>query len=346
MWTVLLAAVLLAPQGGGRGGAVGSAAGVGVRPVLELTLAAPVELPDGRRLGAATLVTPGSAPWFVYSTGSLCDSAISRGTAPIAAAEAWRVSVTERSRTNTQIMVTVAWTRIWERGRAVQAGSSGTSELTLQIGDRVPLDRITRPSSAECAATQKSIELRVSGRLPQPPPAADAVLPAPVSAELWMVHVVPGKGELVERQVVRLGPGGVGFLFRGQPVESAVGPIVLELNGQLRAVQRPDGTTGLWTGLTRSVTSHVTGRTYSTTGTGEKIVDWLSAGDVVSFDLPDPVAYATPAAGGGGGRGGVASAGGGVGATRGGGAGGASARGPNLLEGHRLSLRVRLIGAD
>ncbi|GMV20137.1 MAG: hypothetical protein AMXMBFR57_00860 [Acidimicrobiia bacterium] len=348
----MIAAALIGLQGGGRGGGAGGA-GAAVRPALELTLAAPVEMPDGRRLGATAIVTQGPEPWFVYSGATLCDSAITRGLPPQTASEGWRVTVTERGRTNNQITAAVTWTRIFERGRAVEGGSSGSSEITLQLGDRIPLDRVTRSTPVpECAATQKSIELRLGVRLsrsnpasePRPSDLPDAQLATPVSVELWMVHVVPGKPEIVERQTIRLAEGGSGFLFRGQPVDSPAGPVVLELNGQLRPVQRADGTIGLWTGLTRSVTSHLTGRTYSSTGTGEKVVDWLAAGDVVSFDLPDPAVYAPTATGargtGGGGGGGAAV--GGLTGGRGGVGGGRGALGPNLLEGHHLSLRVRL----
>lgn len=359
MWGLLAIAAMLAQQPPARPRVTVLDA---PRPVLELTLAAPVDMPDGRRLGATVVVTPGGEPWFVYTTSDLCQSEIMRGTVPASATEAWRVSITERGRTNNQLTVTVSWARLFERGRAVTNGSSGSTEMTLQVGDRIPIDRITRPSQgAACPATQKSLELRLAFRLDrrlagEPPatPLPDAVMPVPVLAELWMVHVVPGKGELVERQIVRLSPGGAGFFFRGLPVESSAGPMVLELTGQLRAVTRADGTRGLWTGLTRTVTSHTTGRVHSNMGTGEKTVDWPAASHVVEFDLPDPVAYAVArggavaAGGGGGGRGGAVGTGGGV-STSGGGSGAAitartaAAPGPNLLEGHRLSLRVRVI---
>jgi hypothetical protein len=355
VWTVLLAVALIGQQSGGRGGGAGGA-GTNLRPLLELTLAAPVEMPDGRRLGSTVVVTPDSDPWFVYSGPTLCDSAITRGAPPATATEAWRVTIVERSRTNNQVTAAITWARMVERGRAVSGGSAGASEITLQLGDRIPLDRITRPTPVpECAATQKSIELRLGVRLSRASASStqgadalpDAPLPTPVTAELWMVHVIPGRPEIVERQTVLLASGGSGFLFRGQPVDSPAGPVVLELNGQLRAVQRPDGTIALWTGLTRSVTSHLTGRTYSSTGTGEKVVDWLAEGDVISFDLPDPAVYSVATAGarGTGGGGGGAAAVGGLSGGRGGvGGGGRGAPGPNLLDGHHLSLRVRLIG--
>lgn len=350
MWSVIVLTTLLLPQGGGRGSvSVGA-----VRPVLELALAAPVEWPDGRRVGATAVVAPGADPWFIYSSGTLCDSAITRGAMPASATEAWRVVVSERARTDTHLTVAVAWARAWEFGRAVAAGSSGTSEITLRAGDRIPLDRITRSAQGDaCGATQKSLELRLATRIErlvnpvsaerQPPPAPDANLPNPIVVELWMVHVVPGRRELVERQTVRLAPGGTGFLFRGLPVDSAAGSIVIELSGQLRAVTRPDGTTGLSTGLTRTVMNYATGRLHSSTGVGEKTVDWPAPGDVVSFAVPDPSAYAD---GGGsgvmGGRGGVAAGGAMAGGGRGVGSGVAAVRGANLLDGHQLSLRVRL----
>ena len=353
MRTAMLMAILLLPQQqGAPGGIMGRLSqSIGSRDLtLELTLAAPVQLPDGRLLGASVRAMPGPGPattpdpWFVYSRGHLCHSAIIRGSAPTDATDGWRVSIVERSRTSTQLTVAVTWLRMWERGRLVATGSGGTNELTLQNGDRIPLDQITRPSvPGACAATQKTLELRVALRVagfnsPTAGPvttAPDAPLETPVIAELWMVHQAPDGVETVEYQTVRLAAGGVGFMFRSPPVDSADGPMLIDLNGQLRAVLRPDGTRALWAGLTRAVTHQATGRLRFSGSTGGKTVDWLAPGDVVSFDLPDPSVYAGQAAAGG--------VGGAI--ARGAGAGTASAvirRGPNLLEGHRLSLRVRI----
>jgi hypothetical protein len=374
MWAAMLVSVLLMQQGA-VGGIIRSPNPVDI--TLELTLAAPVQLPDGRLLGASVrpaTLTSGAEPWFVYSRGHLCDSAITQGTMPTDATEGWRVSIVERARTSSQLTVGVTWIRMWDRGRPVTAGTGGTSELTLQNGDRIPLDQITRPSAgAVCAATQKTLELRLSMRVTPrtatpaanaASPEPDAPLDVPVMAELWMVHRAPTGVEAVEHQTVRLSPGGIGFMFRSLPIGTSDGPMTIELTGQLRAVLRADGSRGLWAGLTRAVTQQATGRQFSGSSPG-KTVDWLAPGDVYSFDLPDPAVFAGGVAGaGGGGAGGrigggvggggagtmVARSGGGGGgvATGGGGVGGsaiavAAARGPNLLEGHKLSLRVRLI---
>ncbi|MCR4374316.1 MAG: hypothetical protein NUW22_05660 [Acidobacteria bacterium] len=349
----MLMAVLLMPQQGAQGGVVGGLSrSIGPRDMtLELTLAAPVELPDGRLLGASVRILPGATadgdPWFVYSRGNLCESAITRGGAPADATDGWRISIVERSRSATHLTVAVTWLRMWERGRLVAAGSGGTSELTLQGGDRIPLDQITRPATpGACAATQKTLELRVALRVEgmssptsvaigaEPP----APLDDPVTAELWLVHQSPGGAETVEHQTVRLAPGGVGFMFRGLPVGSADGPMLIDVTGQLRAVLRPDGSRALWVGLARSVTHQATGRLRFSGSTGGKTVDWLAPGDVVSFDLPEPAVFARQAAAGG-----LVMRGTGAGRGGGGVATATRQRGPNLLEGHRLSLRVRLI---
>jgi hypothetical protein len=360
----MLLALLLVPQQPQETRGIITSAGGRVTLSLELTLAAPVQLPDGRQLGASVRIpsAPSAEPWFVYSRGHFCDSSITRGSVPADVTEGWRISIVERSRTDQQMFIAVTWLRMWERGRLVTAGSGGTSELTLKSGDRVPLDQITRPSvPADCAATQKTLELQVAMRVTAPAGMVSATtgptstepnapLDGPVTAELWMVHQLPNGIETVQRQTVRLPEGGVGFLFRGSPVESAEGPMVIEVSGQLRAVIRADGTRGLWTGFARSVVHQATGRRYSGSG-GDKAVDWLTPGDVISFDLPTPSispGFSTQTGGRGGGvaTGGTGAAGGIV-STRSGGSGGARAttvpRGPNLLEGHRLSVRIRLI---
>jgi len=375
MWSATLVALLAFGQvvtqaaqgGGGRGGVIAN------RPdPLELTLASPVQLPDGRQIGTSVSGVaglPGSDPWFVYSRGTLCQSVVTRGAVPTDATDGWRVTVIERSRTATHVSVGVTWLRMWERGQAVATGSGGTNELTLQRGDRIGLDQITRPSQGACAATVKSLELRVGSTMTflaslDPEAAIDGT----VDAELWMVHRAPNGSETVEHQVVRLITGTVGFTFRGRAVDTTDGPMVIELSGKLKAVRRADGTRALWAGLSRQVTHQPTGRlVYSGSAPG-KTVDWVSPGEVVEFDMPDPyVAAGTYLARGGAGGGGAGGrVGGGMATSRGtsgaagAGTGGAAVargtgggvvggvvvatpRGPNVLEGHSLSLRLRLL---
>jgi hypothetical protein len=209
----------------------------------------------------------------------------------------------------------------------------------------------------------KSLELQV-GATPfsTPAPAGDSPLDGIVDAELWMVHQAPNGTETVEHQVVRLVNGVIGFSFKGGPVETADGPVAIELSGQLKAVRREDGSRGLWAALTRGVTRQSTGTTSILGGPTTATLEWLTPGDVVSLDLPPLQMFPGRVAGGGGGRA-IVGAGGGATATAGGqvtgggaaaggvarGTGGVVAAGgrggpsqPNLLEGHRLSLRVRL----
>jgi hypothetical protein len=394
MWSALLMGLLLIPQqaGGRGGGAGGVVAGPVVGPrqlVLEATLAAPVHFPDGRLRGLSVRVpsgTTGADPWFVYSRANLCDSYITRGAAPADAIEGWRVAIAEKSRASGQLVLSVTWARQWERGRQILPGTSGTVELTLKGGDRIPLDQVMRTSVPDtCPATRKTLEIHVGTSVGPPminpasgpqPLEPDAPLDGPVALEVWMVHQSPTGGETVEHQIVRMAEGGVGFMFRGLPFESSDGPMVIEVTGQLRAVLRADGTKGLWAGFSRTVTHQASGRPYVGTSAG-KTVKWLAPGDVPAFDLPPLAVYAGAAGGGrGGGAGGggegrviAGTAGGGTGATASGGAvaggvmsgGGAGTartrgttdpaavaammaqRGPNLLEGHQLSVRVRLL---
>ncbi|HUR21157.1 MAG TPA: hypothetical protein VMZ90_10140 [Vicinamibacterales bacterium] len=345
-----------------------------VRPdLLELTLAAPVQLPNGRRLGASVRPAANTEPWWVYSRGNLCQSVISHGPAPTDATEGWKITVTERSRTPPQVIVGVTWSRMWERGRLVTNGSGGSSELTLQRGDRISLDTITRAAEpATCAGTMKSLELQVGAAMfNAPAPAGDSPLDGIVDAELWMVHQAPNGTETVEHQIVRLMNGVIGFTFKGGPVETTDGVVAIELSGQLKAVRRDDGSRGLWASLTRGVTRQATGLT-SVLPPTTTTVGWPTTSDVVSLELPPLQLFAgsgTRAAAGGGGRGGAVGdtriiGGSGAVAAGGQGSGGGSAAGgiargtggggamispggtsslPNLLEGHRLSLRVRLV---
>jgi hypothetical protein len=215
---------------------------------LELTLAAPVQLPNGRQVGASVRGAAGTEPWFVYHRGNLCQSVITRGPAPTDATDGWKVTLIERSRAGNQVMITVTWLRMWERGIAVPSASGGTSELALKRGDRIPLDTITRPSEpGVCAGTVKTLEIQVGPPIvSSPAPAGEAALDGTVDVELWMVHQAPNGTETVERQTVRLINGAVGFGFRSAPVDTSDGPVSIELAGQLKAVRRDDNTRGLW----------------------------------------------------------------------------------------------------
>jgi hypothetical protein len=216
----------------------------------------------------------------------------------------------------------------------------------------------------------KSLELQVGVAFVNAPvPAGESPLDGIVDAELWMVHQAPNGTETVEHQIVRLINGVIGFTFKGGPVETSAGAVALELSGQLKAVRREDGSRGLWASLTRGVTRLDSGAT-STNGPTTTIAEWPTTTDVVSLELP-PLQFSAGGGGGGGGRGGAvggvrpsptagtvtaggqATGGGGAagGVARGTGGGGLVASGgrgaspplPNLLEGHRLSLRVRLV---
>ena len=382
MWTLFVVAGLLTAQPQQRTVSAGTissdpqsvqeraVAAIGNRgDPLELTLAAPVQLPNGRRLGASVRPAASAEPWWVYSRSNLCQSVISHGPAPTDATEGWKITITERSRAATQVVVGVAWSRTWERGRLIASGSGGNSELTLQRGDRISLDTITRVSDpAVCAGTMKSLELQVGvAMVAAPVPSGDSPLDGIVDAELWMVHQLPNGSEAVEHQIVRLMNGAIGFAFKGGPVETSDGTVAIELSGQLKAVRREDGSRGLWASLTRGVTRLATGTT-SVVAPATTTVGWPTTSDVVSLELPPLVFTAGRTGVGGGGRGGLATgtgsgaaagartvppggqaggAAGGMVTRSGGGAGAAESRSsatlPNLLEGHRLSLRVRLI---
>ena len=384
MSTLFLIAALVAAQtqqGGGAAAATvrsevqglqerAAAVIAGRSDLLELTLAAPVQLPNGRQVGASVRSAAGAEPWFVYSRGNLCQSVITRGPAPTDATDGWKVTVVERSRAGNQVMVTITWLRMWERGIAVASASGGTNELTLKRGDRIPLDTITRPSEpGVCAGTLKTLEIQVGPPIVSSPvPPGEAALDGTVDVEVWMVHRAPNGAETAERQTVRLINGAVGFGFRTAPIDTTDGPVSIELAGQLKAVRRDDNSRGLWAGLRQAVIRQSNaGIAYAnTTATTEP---W-PVFDVLSLELP-PLQLSAGGSrsvrggGGGGGRGGVVSgAGAGTGSTttaggqgsgvtgvaRGSAGAGAVAAGgrgtpplPNLLEGHRLSLRVRLV---
>src|SRR5688500_14681148 len=89
MWPLVLIGSLAPPQVQ-QGGVAAATVRPEVRSVqervmagrtdpLELTLAAPVQLPNGRRVGASMRPAASAEAWLVYTRGNLCQSVITHG---------------------------------------------------------------------------------------------------------------------------------------------------------------------------------------------------------------------------------------------------------------------------
>jgi hypothetical protein len=347
---------------------------------LVVVIAAPVYLPDGS-VRSETIALPASGRGLVhvYSRKTLCAPASAGATEPTDAAFGWRIASQVVARSDSDVVVSLDWRRLWDAGRKIGNGPGGTVQLTLHPGDRIPLDHISNATpSGDCRAVGLGLEVKISrtGSVSAP---VNSALPLgaqpggakPVDAELWLTHTSPGGSEQVVHQVVRLAESGGRFAFAPTPVTTSRGDMNLELAGSIDRFRTTTGVEFFSLSLNRLVTGAdlPSAGLSATTGVVTPMPDPNDPNDSVSFQL---LTAPGTRGGGGGGRGGGGARGGGVvggaaagavvgGGGRGGGVvargagGGAVAAGPaangttvnlaqlaTLLEGHQFSLAIRV----
>jgi hypothetical protein len=316
---------------------------------LRVVLAAPVYEPDGA-VSVETTTLPNAAMTlsYVYGRRSMCDRATSSSAEPKDAGFGWRLMANTISHTATELVVSIDWRRMWDRGQRTTNGPAGTVQLTLHPGDRIPLDHIPNTVSADaCRAVGMGLEVRLARTAqPAPSPAPQSggsrgpVLPlgatagstGVLNAELWLVHKRPSGSEEVLHQNVRFDEQGGTFSFSTVKIQTTRGEVGFEMAGSIQRYRMPaggpNGSEFVVVDLTRVVTGGTAppGGFRSATGPTVMVVD---PNDVVSFEMPRAGgrgggaaigAVGVPRVGGarGGGGGGVA----GAGARSGGGRGG------------------------
>lgn len=340
-----------------------------------VVVAAPVYLPDGGvRMETTSLPSSGVGLVHLFSRKTICTPGTTGATEPADAAFGWRVASHVLSRSDTEVVVSLDWRRLWDAGKKSNNGPAGTVQLTLHPGDRIPLDHISNGSpTADCHAVGMGLEIKLARTAPATPPPPASALPIgatpggakPIDAELWLTHTSPAGAEQVLHQIVPLQEAGGRFSFPAETVATASGDLNVELTGTIDRFRSPAAGEYLVLMMNRLVTGDglpsagITGKTSA-------VVPLPGAGEVFSFELGGAAGRARIGGGGGaggGGRGGMtaAAAGGGPGsaqnpaqARRGGagtvsevpsgrGGGGAASNVAQLaamLEGHRFALTI------
>jgi hypothetical protein len=209
---------------------------------LVVVVAAPVYLPDGSvRSETVALPASGQGLVHVFSRKTMCAPAVAGATEPADAAFGWRITSHVVARSDSDVVVSLDWRRLWDAGRKIGNGPGGTVQLTLHAGDRIPLDHIPNAApSADCRAVGLGLEVKMSRTGPVSVPNM-ATLPLgatpggakPVDAELWLTHTSPGGSQQVVHQVVRLNESGGRFAFAPTPVTTSRGDMNLELAGTI-----------------------------------------------------------------------------------------------------------------
>ncbi|HVQ40936.1 MAG TPA: hypothetical protein VMS54_01975 [Vicinamibacterales bacterium] len=323
MWSALLitatlAQVAAASQVQATGQAPATAAPTPPSNGWLVIVAAPVYQPDGA-VAAETVNLPaaGAGLVHVFARRSICDPAVAGAAEPADAGFGWRIASQIVSRSEKDLVVSIDWRRVWDAGRKISNGPSGSAQLTLHPGDRIPLDHIANSSPrADCRAVGLGLEVRLGrGELPRSPVPA-ALLPIgatpggakAVDAELWLLHTLPSGAEQVMHQKVRMERAGGKFSFAPATVPTPNGDVRVELTGSIDRFSSPTGGEYMVVSMTRLVTG-VSLPEAGVSGTTGSIVPFVPS-EVLSFEMPGAAVRGRGGARGGGGA--VAAGGGGV----------------------------------
>jgi hypothetical protein len=356
MFDFVLVALLI-QQPGGTFGRSAPPAGE-----LKVVLAAPIYQPDGG-VTAVTTTLPAGEPnvVHVYGKRSVCETAIAGAIEPADAGFGWRVASQTVSVAESVVQVSVDWRRVWDRGRKITNGPSGTVQLKLHPGARIPLDHIPNPAASDsCRAVGLGLEVKLARTAPAPP-VESALVPlgasaggaAPLDADIWLVQRLPSGAEQSHHQKMRLDTRGGSFSFAPVKVSGDRGEVDVEILGSFQRYRSPVGEY-LYVTVSRAITGESMPPAGFRAGNGT-MIPLPGPEEVLSLEIPGP---GTPRSGGRGtGGGGGRARGGGlgtppsvpvtppiaVGRGGGGGRGGAvvPAQALEILQGHAFSLRLK-----
>src|SRR6185295_6941461 len=121
------------------------------------------------------LPAAGAGLVHIFSRNTVCAPATTGAAEPTDAAFGWRVASTIVARSETDVVVSVDWRRLWEKGKKVASGPAGTVQLTLHPGDRIPLDHIPNAKpEPDCRAVGLGLEIRLARTAVSLPPSPNA----------------------------------------------------------------------------------------------------------------------------------------------------------------------------
>jgi hypothetical protein len=259
--------------------------------------------PDGKQQAAA-YETSLSTESVQYIAGC----AIGGGNRPVPdrATDAWKVSGKVERMTADEAVVRVDWQRI----RIAGVGStspSGSIQLTLHPGDRVPLDSATPDPSVGCGARTVSFEARFE---PRPgwmvgPGGGLSVSPGVTvmhdgsagggreyNADLWLVRTDkahPEKPDFnLQGLILRKVHGTAEFAFSPFTLDTSSGPLNVQITGSVRVTSELEPQLIFTTMRTVRYSSVGAGRDASSSASGSSTTSNAMPGpdEVLSFELP------------------------------------------------------------
>jgi guanyl-specific ribonuclease Sa len=267
MIAALMLAVLIEPQGRAAAPQAVTQEVPRTPPATELrvVLATPVYEPNGSVGVETTMVeNGGTSILHLFARKSVCEVAKSSKDEPRDASVGWRVTTHTISQSPTEIVVSVDWRRMWDRGKKISDGPAATQQLVLHPGDSIPLDHIPNlQASGECRAVGLGLEVRtVRVTVAPTAPPQNPALPlgaqpggtSALDADLWLVHKKPSGVPEVVHQTVHLPLTGGPFAFSTVKFPTANGEIGVELTGTFRRFQTPTSGEYVFMSMTRVIT--------------------------------------------------------------------------------------------
>jgi hypothetical protein len=225
---------------------------------------------DGTVSGAAYDTAEPTLGSIVYATASGCSMGAGNRQPPAGAMDAWQFSGRVLSATADEAVVQIDWQRIRAQGNQVSTPGNSV-QLTLRAGDRVLLDSAS--ADGTCSYTHTAFEARyeprrgafrgvgvgsgggggtgVGSRIGVGSgtgggvgvgsggrPAAGGLW----NVNLWLVRSAPGRKDESTHTALRVTQDGGAFAFPPVRIETALGPVVVQVTGSFRV--RPEGPDG------------------------------------------------------------------------------------------------------
>jgi hypothetical protein len=264
-------------------------------------------LPDGKVGGYAVLTGEKDADEF--GGGVIADACRSGAgdnwvakTMPAWGTDAWEIRGKVIKLSADQATVQMDWRRVRSSGQATDEPLQ-SKVLTLPLGQLVTLDTTALDSNSACPSRSVIFGARYAPKYPRSngPSAGSSVTPAAgrpsnvnvpsYDAELWLVHAVAGRPDVVLPLLTRTNAGTAKFEFASVQVPIANGLLNVRINGQLRvATTTPQPM--LMFSATRSTTFAPSGRpardTQAEVDRGNAAVSKRlpAPDDVIEFEMP------------------------------------------------------------
>lgn len=114
---------------------------------------------DGTLSGlAGDSASQGDFQSYVWTSPSLCGLSASSDEPSNVTGHGWHIKGSVVSRTAEQVNVRIDWRRMWDSGKRVSDGASGSKTVAMRNGERLELDRVVPSGATSCGAAEAKLE--------------------------------------------------------------------------------------------------------------------------------------------------------------------------------------------